>query len=178
MCIRDSKNRNAMLTQGYDPPDQVVITLLTGPVMHKPQGIDEKSAALKHQGYYCKSCLRSLKKSANPLRGWDAAVFCFYTGYYFCEQCHDRTQLSVIPARVVQDWDFSEHMVSSLSHTFLDIHRCQTPMLCVSAINPALYDKVWLLRMVRELRVELTALNAVGLRCNCLLYTSPSPRDS
>lgn len=157
--------REAMLVQGYDPPEQVTIGLLTGPVMHKPQGIDEKSAALKHQGYYCKGCLKSLKKSANPLRGWDAAVFCSYTGYYFCEECNDRSQLSVIPARVVRDWDFSEHMVSSLAHTFLDIHRCQTPMLCISAVNPALYDQVWLLRTVRELRVELVALNNVGIHC-------------
>lgn len=45
--------------------------------------------------------------------------FCDYTGQLFCPDCHCN-EVAVIPARVLQNWDFSPYKVSQLAKAFLD----------------------------------------------------------
>ena len=41
------------------------------------------------------------------------ARMCDYTGQYFCDNCHWNDQIS-IPARVLRNWDFTQHKVKFL----------------------------------------------------------------
>eukprot|EP00758_Cryptobia_borreli_P002202 Tbor_TRINITY_DN2856_c0_g1::TRINITY_DN2856_c0_g1_i1::g.23248::m.23248 len=158
-------------------PKRIYMTLIVSSVMKKPKGISEKSAAMAEQGYFCKQCLHLLRKSPNPIRGWDSAVFCNYTGFYFCEECNDRSTFATIPARVVRQWNFKKCMVSRLAHDFLETHM-YSPIICISAVNPDLYGKIWILEAVRRLRAELMALHSIGKQCKRFCTAFYSTRDS
>ena len=60
---------------------------------------------LTHQHFRCACCNRALHQHSIEVR------LCDYTGHYFCPDCH-RNDLSLIPARVLHDWDFSQRRVS------------------------------------------------------------------
>lgn len=97
--------------------------------------------------------------SAAGGRGGGAAStiprLCWYTGRLFCRDCH-QGQTAVIPAHVLRRWDFTPRPVSCAAQEYLAA-ICEQPLLCVTAINPGLYDKVALLKAAREIRGRLRA---------------------
>lgn len=65
---------------------------------------------------------------------------CDYTGKYYCTECHVN-DLSVIPARVVHNWDFKQRRVCRRSKAFLaKIERM--PVVDLISINPKLVNHV------------------------------------
>ena len=60
----------------------------------------------------------------------------------------------MLPTRVINHWDFLKYRVCDEAAAFLDQIYDQ-PLLCVSALNPQLYDMVSQLRHVRLLRLQL-----------------------
>ncbi len=60
----------------------------------------------------------------------------------------------MLPTRVINHWDFLKYRVCDEAAAFLDQIYDQ-PLLCVSALNPKLFDMVSQLRHVRLLRLQL-----------------------
>lgn len=76
-------------------------------------------------------------------------LLCDYTGLYFCSECHWGGQ-SVIPARVVLNWDFQEYPVSQLSKQYLKL-MMKKSILNLESINPKLFSFVEELALVKVL---------------------------
>lgn len=150
-----------------DAPVRHKLILHTRTVMRKPKGFEEKDKCMQEQGLYCKGCLAPLKASFSAMRlgkSWDAAKFCYYTGYYYCADCHPCRETSVIPARILNYWDFTPLSVSSDAKNFLELNH-DSPMLCLSAVNPKLYELLPVLRAARSLRIQLNILVDIGSKC-------------
>ncbi|KAK4750394.1 hypothetical protein SAY87_003876 [Trapa incisa] len=101
---------------------------------------------LEGQHYCCAGCHKHFDEGRTLVRdfvqtlGWGKPRMCQYTGQLFCSSCHiyDAT---VLPARVLHYWDFTEHLVCQLAKSYLDSIQ-DKPMLCVSAVHPSLFTKV------------------------------------
>uniref|UniRef100_A0A7N0T5S7 PX domain-containing protein n=1 Tax=Kalanchoe fedtschenkoi TaxID=63787 RepID=A0A7N0T5S7_KALFE len=94
--------------------------------------------------------------------GWGKPRLCEYTGQLFCHSCHTN-ETSVLPARVLHQWDFTPYPVSQMAKSYLEsIH--DKPMLCVSAVNPLLLSKVPALLQVMNIRKKIGAMLPY-LRC-------------
>ena len=148
-------------------PVRHTLPVITRTVMRKPAGFKEKDEAMAEQGHYCKSCLCPLEPKFSPLRlgkSWDSAKFCYYTGFYYCKDCHPSTITSVIPARVLMNWDFLPMSVCYDAFNTLEVRK-ELPLYCISACNPRLYDEVGVLRAARNLRVQLMILRDIGIQC-------------
>lgn len=65
---------------------------------------------------------------------------CDYSGQSYCRECHFGST-SVIPARVVLNWDFKPRPVSRASEQYLQLMR-KKPIINVEAINPRLFGFV------------------------------------
>lgn len=79
--------------------------------------------------------------------------YCDYLGKYFCSACH-KNQISSIPARVLEKWDFSLYPVSNFSYKWLD-QIWSLPLFHVADLNPQLYDRAKPLLRAREARLQL-----------------------
>lgn len=154
-------------TEPSDVPQKHVMCLYARTVMRKPQGYEAKDQGMRQQGLYCKGCLAPLKPSFSPLRlgrSWDCAKFCYYTGYYYCRSCHPCQDMAIIPSRVLNYWDFTPLSVCTEAKNFLEL-RHETPLLCVSAVNPKLYELLPVLRATRNLRIQVNMLREIGGHC-------------
>ena len=74
-------------------------------------------------------------------------LLCDYSGKYFCSECHWGS-LSIIPARVVLNWDFQQDPVSRVSKQFLKL-MTKKPILNLESINPKLFSFVEELALVK-----------------------------
>lgn len=79
--------------------------------------------------------------------------YCDYLGKYFCSACH-KNQISSIPARVLEKWDFSLYPVSNFSYKWLD-QIWNLPLFHVADMNPQLYDRSKPLTRARDARLQL-----------------------
>ena len=74
-------------------------------------------------------------------------MMCDYSGLYYCYECHWGS-LSVIPARVVLNWDFQEYPVSKGSKQYLKM-MIKKPVLNLETINPRLFSFIEDLALVK-----------------------------
>lgn len=79
--------------------------------------------------------------------------YCDYLGKYFCSACH-KNQISPIPARVLEKWDFSLYPVSNFSYKWLD-EIWGLPLFHVGDLNCKLYEKAKPLKRARDSRLQL-----------------------
>lgn len=128
---------------------------------------------LLHSQYYsCAGCYKHLDLEKGLVHGfvqslpWGKPRFCEYSGQIFCGSCH-QNDFAVLPARVLQQWNFMPRRVSKLAKAYLDSIYDQ-PMLCVSAANSHLYTRVPILLHIKETR---RALNRMLSCIHCLLRT-------
>jgi len=63
-------------------------------------------------------------------------------------------QVAVIPARVLDKWDFSLYPISNFAYKWLD-QIMTPPLFHVRDLNPKLYEKVKPLAIAREARLRL-----------------------
>lgn len=89
--------------------------------------------------------------------------YCEYLGKYFCSACH-KNQISTIPARVLDKWDFSLYAVSSFSYKWLE-QIWNLPLFHVGDLNPQLYDKAKPLMKAKQARLQLKALQEFISQC-------------
>lgn len=124
----------------WAPPRQQIIF-----TVHPPP--DRKRCMLQ-QANRCAGCgIKIAPAYIHKLR------YCDYIGKYFCTSCH-KMQVSVIPARVLDKWDFTPFPVSNFAYKWLD-QIWNLPLFHVSDLNPKLYQKVKQLTAAREARLQL-----------------------
>lgn len=137
----ENLNFNSIRGQQYwaPPRGQVIFTVHPAP---------DRKRQLLNQGNRCAGC--GMKVSAAYTHKFR---YCDYTGKYFCTACH-KLQVSPIPARVLEKWDFTPNSVSNFAYKWLDQIVC-LPLFHVSDLNPKLYNKVKQLSIAREVRLQL-----------------------
>lgn len=93
-------------THEWAPPrPQIIFTL------HPRQ---TRKQLMVKQNYRCAGCsVKVAPKYVSKFR------YCEYLGRYFCTGCHSN-QLALIPARILQKWDFSRYAVSTFSYRLLE----------------------------------------------------------
>ncbi|XVF09324.1 hypothetical protein REPUB_Repub07fG0082700 [Reevesia pubescens] len=80
---------------------------------------------LEAQHYTCAGCHKHFDDGMTLMRdlvrsfGWGKPRLCEYTGQLFCSSCHTN-EMTVLPARVLHHWDFTEYPVSQLAKSYLD----------------------------------------------------------
>ncbi|XP_055481005.1 run domain Beclin-1-interacting and cysteine-rich domain-containing protein isoform X2 [Psammomys obesus] len=117
-----------------------------------------RKIAVAKQNHRCAGCgIRTDPDYIKRLR------YCEYLGKYFCQCCHENTQM-VVPSRILRKWDFSKYYVSNFSKDLL-IKIWNDPLFNVQDINSALYRKVKLLNQVRLLRVQLYHMKNMFKTC-------------
>jgi len=89
--------------------------------------------------------------------------YCDYTGKYHCLQCHS-DQRSIIPARILQNWDFKPYPICDASKMFLE-STVDDPVYDLSTMSQNLYHKVPNLRNVKILRRQLYYLKDYIFNC-------------
>lgn len=123
---------------------------------------------LEAQHYSCAGCYKHLDIAKSLMEefvqtlGWGKPRLCEYMGQLFCSSCHSN-ETAVLPARVLQHWDFTPCPVSQLAKAYLDSIYDQ-PMLCVSAVNPFIFSRVPVLVHVMEMRKKLSRMLSC-IRC-------------
>lgn len=94
---------------------------------------------------------------------WIEPRLCDYTGLYFCPSCH-WNDLSIIPARVVHNWDFVPRKVSRSAlqeiNLFLD-----KPLIKLEEANPKLFVFLEKLASLKKLRQNLMYMRKYLSEC-------------
>ena len=112
--------------------------------------------ALKFRCVECDKKLSKVDDEALPR-------LCDYTGLWFCSVCHWGST-SVVPARIVHNWDFTPRKVSEATRQYLNLMR-HKPVIDISRANPKLFAAVQELSDVREARKKLLAVKEYLVVC-------------
>ncbi|XP_054728320.1 uncharacterized protein LOC129237538 isoform X1 [Anastrepha obliqua] len=103
---------------------------------------------IRKQNNRCAGCgMRVSRQYVNSFR------YCTYLGKFHCTGCH-RNQISPIPAKILQTWDFKCYPVSVFSYRLLE-QMYLYPLFYVPDLNPALYIDNKALLSARKKRVHL-----------------------
>lgn len=89
--------------------------------------------------------------------------YCDYLGKYFCTGCH-RNHMSVIPARVLDRWEFTNRPVSVFSYRLLE-EIWQLALFRVSDLNKMLYVNVRPLYYAKMIRKQLKFIQDFIVSC-------------
>ncbi|KAI9550343.1 hypothetical protein GHT06_001570 [Daphnia sinensis] len=117
----------------------------------------EKS--LGNQNYRCAECKGGILFSTTL----NQPLLCDYSGEYFCNECHWGS-LSVIPSRVVLNWDFQGYPVSQGSKQYLNLMKKKS-IINLESINPKLFSFVEELAYVKRLRNNFMIMKEYILSC-------------
>lgn len=112
-----------------------------------PQNVS-KSKQMEIQSGQCAGCSVVLKDTI-----FNRPRFCYYTYKYYCNECH-KNEVSYLPHMILHNWDFRENYVCVMAKNYLE-QIYMIPMICISAINPSLFDKVPNLNKSRLIRKRL-----------------------
>ncbi|KAK6627594.1 hypothetical protein RUM44_010072 [Polyplax serrata] len=118
---------------------------------------------LANQNYRCAECLAHTSISYNSVE----PRLCDYTGKYYCSTCHWNST-SVIPARVILNWDFEERVVCRSSKQILNL-MSKLPILKLEELNPVLFACIEELGVVKELRQQLMQIKKYLTSCKSAL---------
>jgi hypothetical protein len=92
----------------------------------------------------------------------DAYRFCYYTGLWYCTDCHAKDQ-AVLPARAVLQWDLRPFPVCIAAKSVLSEAQA-SPLLNVSSLNDDLYQNAPM-SAVKEQRERLVQLGEYVHTC-------------
>ncbi|CAL8139422.1 unnamed protein product [Orchesella dallaii] len=124
---------------------ELIMELL--PRIGKYTKIIAPEAGLDTQNYACKMCGTSIGMI------YGAARLCHFTGFSYCVVCH-LNQESVIPSRILLNYDFGLYSVCNQAHSFLEELKDE-PIFDVNEINPTLYSEIDECGQVKHLRTKL-----------------------
>ena len=112
---------------------------------------------LDDQDYKCYSCSRPIGLIYGTFR------VCNFDGFNYCTECHS-DEKAVIPARVLNNWDFTKHPVSN--ENLKKLQLCETePRLNIKIASPILYKEIPELREMLDLRTQIFFLYAYLFTC-------------
>ncbi|KAA0715775.1 Protein RUBCNL-like [Triplophysa tibetana] len=89
--------------------------------------------------------------------------YCDYLGKYFCDGCHGGEE-SVIPGRVLSNWDFAKYPVCNFSRQLLDSIR-QQPLFKLARVAKNLYNQAKELQRFRDLHEQLMSTKKLLSTC-------------
>ncbi|KAL0279818.1 UNVERIFIED_CONTAM: hypothetical protein PYX00_001300 [Menopon gallinae] len=123
----------------------------------------EAEDGLASQNYRCAECLThtAFKNGVAEPR------LCEYNGKYYCPTCHWNST-SVIPARVILNWDFKERKVCRASKQILKL-MTKLPVLKLEELNPTLFATIEELTTVKNLRQQLIQIKKYLTSCKTAL---------
>jgi len=118
-----------------------------------------QEVGLDMQGWQCAECSKSIGAIFGPGR------VCSYTRKYYCEDCHTDTQTSVIPARLMYNWDGAQYKVAKSSMVFLQAVATK-PIIDIRTFSPNLPKFAPCIDTSYRLRKQLTYLSAYLTACS------------
>ncbi|BFG00521.1 run domain Beclin-1-interacting and cysteine-rich domain-containing protein [Drosophila madeirensis] len=143
---QDKEKAAASLTRGtatWAPPRQQIIFTEHPSV--------SRSQQISRQGNRCAGCgMRVARQYQQHFR------YCGYLGKYLCTGCH-RNQISAIPAKILQSWDFRCYPVSSFAYRLIE-QMYTFPLFHVPDLNAQLYAKHKDLATARRRRLQLQSV--------------------
>lgn len=116
-----------------------------------------REEGLDVQNYECAECTRAIGTIFGP------AKLCSYTRRYYCQECHT-DELSVIPAKIMYNWDFRQFRVCHKAKLFLTAVSIE-PIIDVKSFNGELFNFATSLNEVFDLRRQLRYMNAYLATC-------------
>ncbi|XP_068157600.1 run domain Beclin-1-interacting and cysteine-rich domain-containing protein [Drosophila tropicalis] len=136
-------------TKTWAPPRQQIIF-----TEHPPLS---RSELLQLQNYRCAGCGMHVERQyQHHFR------YCTYLGKYLCTGCH-RQQISAIPSKILQSWDFRCYPVSTFAYRLIE-QMYSFPLFNVQDLNPQLYGHSQLTLAFRR-RVQLRAVKRFIEQC-------------
>lgn len=105
---------------------------------------------LDSQGCFCAGCSRQIGFS------FVRPKLCAFSGLYYCDICH-QDDASVIPARIIHNWDLTKRLVCRQALKFLTQIRAQ-PLINLQLVNASLYEHVEQMRLIGRSREQLKLL--------------------
>ncbi|VDN04494.1 unnamed protein product [Thelazia callipaeda] len=129
--------------------DEVLIEMLT--VIPHEKGLD-------FQSFRCPSC----RKSIGPT--FASYSKCSFDEKYYCVDCFDGAGESVIPSRLIHNWDKRSRRVCKNNMIFIESIRDKA-VLRIDRINPQLYEHSHALNTVKFLREKLSLSATYLLTC-------------
>ncbi|XP_053955411.1 differentially expressed in FDCP 8 homolog isoform X2 [Anastrepha ludens] len=114
---------------------------------------------LAAQRYKCVECGTLL----NFKNSWIEPRLCDYSGLYYCPNCHWNDN-SIIPARVVHNWDFTQHKVSRAALQEISLF-CDKPLIKLEEANPKLFVFLEKLGNIKKMRQNLFYMRKYLLEC-------------
>lgn len=137
-------------SKDWAPPRQQIIF-----TVHPPP---DRRRLLLQQNHRCTGCgMKVAPAHVHTFR------YCDYLGKYFCSACH-KNQISVIPARVLEKWEFSLYPVSNFSYRWLE-EIWNLPLFHVGDLKPQLYEKAKALAKARNARIRLRFIQDFVTQC-------------
>jgi len=116
-------------------------------------------AGLDAQDWRCQDC----SKSVGALFG--VPRVCMYTRKYYCDACHNNLDVSVIPARLLYNWDATLYKVAKSSMIFLQSVSTK-PIININTFSPNLSKIAPVIDIAQRLRKQLIYLSAYLSACS------------
>ncbi|XP_007953467.2 pleckstrin homology domain-containing family M member 1, partial [Orycteropus afer afer] len=105
---------------------------------------------LDSQGCFCAGCSRQIGFS------FVRPKLCAFSGLYYCDICH-QDDASVIPARIIHNWDLTKRPICRQALKFLTQIHTQ-PLINLQLVNASLYEHVERMRLIGKKREQLKLL--------------------
>ncbi|KAF4109101.1 protein associated with UVRAG as autophagy enhancer isoform X2 [Onychostoma macrolepis] len=122
------------------------------------QPTHKRSDVIASQHFLCAGCGTKIEpRYMKKLR------YCDYLGRYFCDGCHGGLE-SVIPGRVLNNWDFARYPVCHFSRQLLD-SIWQQPLFKLTKVAKNLYSQAKELQRFRELQEQLISMKKLLSTC-------------
>lgn len=109
------------------------------------------------QDYKCYSCRRPIGLVFGQSR------LCHFDGHHYCSECH-LSEKSMIPARILCNWDFNKYPVAKRNQHFLTLISNE-PMFDVKSVAPLLYKMCPELNDIEELRRQAFFIRSYCTTC-------------
>nr|XP_055072468.1 protein associated with UVRAG as autophagy enhancer isoform X1 [Misgurnus anguillicaudatus] len=122
------------------------------------QPTHRRSDVIVSQHFLCAGCGTEVEpRYTKKLR------YCDYLGKYFCDGCHSGEE-SVIPGRVLWNWDFARYPVCHFSRQLLD-SIWQQPIFKLPSVGKNLYNQAKELQRFRDLQEQLISTKKLLSTC-------------
>ncbi|KAK7154111.1 hypothetical protein R3I94_007471 [Phoxinus phoxinus] len=122
------------------------------------QPTHRRSDVITSQYFLCAGCGTEVEP-----RYMKKLQYCDYLGRYFCDVCHGGLE-SVIPGRVLNNWDFARYPVCHFSRQLLD-SIWQQPIFKLTSVAKNLYSQAKELQRFRELQEQLISIKKLLSTC-------------
>ncbi|XP_053555586.1 pleckstrin homology domain-containing family M member 1 [Bombina bombina] len=112
---------------------------------------------LDAQNFKCSGCSKQIGFH------FGKAKLCGYSGLYYCELCH-KDEESIIPSRIIHNWDLSKRPVSRAALNFLNMVHTE-PLMNVNSLNARLYHHSQSMYDISRHREKLRLLGEYLVTC-------------